>query len=96
MLIRLFKILLALASGAYTVQLFSVGYTGAGIGMVILTILLVLMSLRSMRLVMAFVYLRQQKMDDAKTWLGRVRVNQLGLSKEVIITSAAASPWSKT
>ena len=33
MLIRLFKILLALASGAYTVQLFSVGYTGAGIGM---------------------------------------------------------------
>tara|TARA_B100000902_G_C26956977_1_gene738627 strand:- start:334 stop:756 length:423 start_codon:yes stop_codon:yes gene_type:complete len=30
-----------------------------------------------MRLVMAFVYLRQQKMDDAKKWLSRVRVNQL-------------------
>ena len=45
--------------------------------MLILTILLVLISLRSMRLVMAFVYLRQQKMEEAKTWLGRVRVNQL-------------------
>ena len=77
MLIRLLKILLAAASGAYTVQLFTGGYTGAGIGMVILTILLVLISLRSMRLVMAFVYLRQQKMEEAKTWLGRVRVNQL-------------------
>ena len=77
MLIRLLKILIAASSGAYTVQLFTGGYTGAGIGMVILTILLVLISLRSMRLVMAFVYLRQQKMEEAKTWLGRVRVNQL-------------------
>ena len=77
MLIRLLKILIAAASGAYTVQLFTGGYTGAGIGMLILTILLVLISLRSMRLVMAFVYLRQQKMEEAKTWLGRVRVNQL-------------------
>ena len=77
MLIRLLKILIAAASGAYTVQLFTGGYTGAGIGMVILTILLVLISLRSMRLVMAFIYLRQQKMEEAKTWLGRVLVNQL-------------------
>tara|TARA_Y100001954_G_scaffold234168_1_gene289041 strand:- start:1758 stop:2324 length:567 start_codon:yes stop_codon:yes gene_type:complete len=77
MLIRLLKILIATASCAYSIHLFTGGYTGAGIGMVILTILLVLMSLRSMRLVMAFVYLRQQKMDDAKKWLGRVRVNQL-------------------
>ena len=77
MLIRLLKILLAAASAAYTVHLFTVGYTGAGIGMIILTILLTLMSLRSMRLVMAFVYLRQQKMEDAKKWLARVRVNQL-------------------
>ena len=77
MLIRLLKILIAAASGAYTVQLFTRGYTGAGIGMLILTILLVLISLRSMRLVMAFVYLRQQKMEEAKTWLGRGRGNQL-------------------
>ena len=77
MLIRLLKILIAAASCAYSIHLFTGGYTGAGIGMVILTILLALMSLRSMRLVMAFVYLRQQKMDDAKKWLGRVRVNQL-------------------
>ena len=77
MLIRLLKILLAAASAAYTVHLFTVGYTGAGIGMIILTILLTLISLRSMRLVMAFVYLRQQKMEDAKKWLARVRVNHL-------------------
>ena len=77
MLIRIFKLLLAVFSCAFTVYRFKTGHVGEGVGMSILTIVLVLMSLRSMRLVMAFVNLRQQKMDDAKKWLGRVRVNQL-------------------
>lgn len=77
MLIRLLKILLAAASLAYTIHLFSIAQTGAAIGMIFLTIILIIASLRSMRLVMAFVFLRQQKMDDAKKWLGRIRENQL-------------------
>lgn len=45
--------------------------------MVLVTALLVLITLQSMRLLMAFVSLRQQKMEDARKWLGRVNPNHL-------------------
>jgi hypothetical protein len=77
MLTRLIKILLAASSLAYTVYLFSVAQTGAAIGMIFVTIILVVMTLKSMRLVLAFVQIRQQKMPEAKKWLGRVQQNQL-------------------
>jgi tetratricopeptide (TPR) repeat protein len=74
---RIIKIALAVASFAYMVYLFATGYWGQGIGMFFVTALLVLISLRSMRLVLAFFQLRQQKMDKAKTWLERIKVNHL-------------------
>ena len=77
MLTRLIKILLAASSLAYTVYLFSIAQTGAAIGMIFVTIILVVMTLKSMRLVLAFVQIRQQKMPEAKKWLGRVQQNQL-------------------
>ena len=77
MLTRLIKILLAASSLAYTVYLFSVAQTGAAIGMIFVTIILVVMTLKSMRLVLAFVQIRQQKMPEAKKWLGRIQQNQL-------------------
>ena len=46
--------------------------------MVLVTTLIVLVTLQSMRLLMAFVSLRQQKMEDARKWLGRVNPNHLG------------------
>ena len=77
MLTRLIKILLAASSLAYTVYLFSIAQTGAAIGMIFVTIILVVMTLKSMRLVLAFVQIRQQKMPEAKKWLGRIKQNQL-------------------
>ena len=77
MLTRLIKILLAASSLAYTVYLFSIAQTGAAIGMIFVTIVLVMMTLKSMRLVLAFVQIRQQKMPEAKKWLGRIKQNQL-------------------
>ncbi|PCJ81272.1 MAG: hypothetical protein COA49_06050 [Bacteroidetes bacterium] len=77
MLTRLIKILLALASLLYTIYLFSIAQTGAAIGMIFVTIILILMTLRSMRLVMAFVYLRQQKLPEARKWLLKINQNQL-------------------
>lgn len=77
MITRLLKILLAGSSLTYTVHLFTKAQTGAAIGMIFVTIILILATLRSMRLVMAFVYLRQQKMDDAKNWLAKIKENQL-------------------
>ncbi len=77
MLTRLIKILLAASSLAYTVYLFSIAQTGAAIGMIFVTIILVVMTLKSMRLVLAFVQIRQQKMPEAKKWLGRIQQNQL-------------------
>mgnify|MGYP000058903769 CR=1 FL=1 len=74
---RFIKIPLAAASLAYAVYLFTVGQIGSGVGMVLVTAVLVLITLQSMRLLMAFVSLRQQKMDDARNWLGRVNPNHL-------------------
>ena len=74
---RFIKIPLALASLAYAIQLFMNGHIGSGVGMVLVTAVLVLVTLQSMRLLMAFVSLRQQKMDDARTWLGRVNPDHL-------------------
>lgn len=74
---RIIKIPLTIASLVYAIILFSQGRVGSGVGMVLVTALLVLMTLQSMRLIMAFVSLRQQKMDDARKWLGRVNPKHL-------------------
>jgi Tfp pilus assembly protein PilF len=74
---RILKIGIATASFAYMVYLFATGYWGQGIGMFFVTALLVLVCLRSMRLVLAFFKLRQQDMEKAKTWLERIKVNHL-------------------
>tara|TARA_X000000950_G_scaffold101977_1_gene128784 strand:- start:1487 stop:2071 length:585 start_codon:yes stop_codon:yes gene_type:complete len=74
---RFIKIPLAAASLAYAIHLFTVGQVGAGVGMVLVAALLVLITLQSMRLLMAFISLRQQKMEDARKWLDRVNPKHL-------------------
>jgi hypothetical protein len=74
---RIIKIAFAVGSLAYAIYLFSKGYWGSGIGMVLVTTLAVLASLQSLRLLMVFVYLRQQRLDEARKWLDRVRPEQL-------------------
>ena len=74
---RIIKITLAAGSLAYAISLFIIGHIGSGVGMVLVCALLVLMTLQSMRMIMAFVNLRQQKMDDARKWLSRVNPKHL-------------------
>ena len=77
MLIRLFKILLAAFSVAYTVLLYTQGSWGSAVGMTLLSIVLILVNLRSVRLVVAFANLRMQRMEEAVKWLGRIKPSQL-------------------
>lgn len=74
---RIVKILAAAGSLAYAIQLFTKGQTGAGVGMTLVTVLLVLVALQSVRLIMAFAQLRTQKMDEARAWLDRINPNHL-------------------
>ena len=77
MLIRIFKLLVAAASVAYTVLLYTQGSWGAAVGMTLLSVVIVLANLRSVRLVFAFANLRLQRMDDAVKWLNRIKPAQL-------------------
>ena len=77
MLIRILKILVAASSVAYTVLLYTQGSWGAAIGMTLLSIVLVLANLRSVRLVFAFANLRMQRMEEAVKWLNRIQTSQL-------------------
>ena len=77
MITRLLKILIAAASLAYMVMLYAQGSWGAAIGMTVVSIVLVLVNLRSVRLVVAFANLRMQRMEEAVKWLNRISASQL-------------------
>lgn len=74
---RIIKIAIAALAVAYTVYLYATGHWGSGIGMTLVSIVLILACLRSMRMVVVFFHMRQQKMDKAKQWLGRIKPNHL-------------------
>lgn len=71
------KFLLALVTLLYTVSLFVDGYWGQGIAMVIPSALLVFMCTRSVRMILVFYYMQVQKIEKARKWLERIKVNQL-------------------
>lgn len=74
---RIVKILVSAASLAYAIYLFTVGQTGAAIGMLFLTAIFILATIQSLRLIMAFAQLRTQKMEEARVWLERINPNHL-------------------
>lgn len=74
---RIIKALVAAGALAYTVYLFVDGHWVSGIFMFLLTVVLGLLVARSLRLVMVFLKMRQQKMDKAKTWLERINPDHL-------------------
>lgn len=74
---RILKIVLAALSLVYTVYLFIDGHWISGIFMILLTAILVLLNFRSIRLILAFLQIRQQKMDKAKVWLERINPEKL-------------------
>lgn len=74
---RIIKVLIAAAALAYTVYLFATGYWGQGIAMLFVTAIAVLLAMRSIRLILAFWQLRQQKMEKANQWLQKINPNHL-------------------
>ncbi len=74
---RILKFALAGGAAAYAVQLFTTGYVGSGIGMVILAALLTVTALRSVRLIMVAFRIQQQKLDKARAMLEGVNPKHL-------------------
>jgi tetratricopeptide (TPR) repeat protein len=74
---RIIKIAIAALALTYSVYLFVDGSWISGIFMTLLTALLIVLCFRSLRLIMAFLQIRQQKMEQAKVWLERVNPNHL-------------------
>jgi tetratricopeptide (TPR) repeat protein len=74
---RIIKIIIAVASLAYTVYLFVGGHIGSGIGMVFVTAIIGLMLFRSIRLILAFYQMRKQNFVKANKWLDRVNPDKL-------------------
>lgn len=74
---RIIKGLVALASLAFTTYLFIIGKWGWGIFMILVSAVFVLVVLRSLRMIMVFFYMRQQKMDKSKKWIDRINPNHL-------------------
>jgi tetratricopeptide (TPR) repeat protein len=74
---RIIKILIAALSLAYTVYLFVTGNWGSGIGMIFVSAILVLINLRSLRMIVALFQLRKQDFAKARTWLDRVNPDKL-------------------
>lgn len=74
---RIIKGIIALASLAYTVYLFVQVKIWSGIFMLLLTALITVLVFRSVRMILAFLQVRQQKMDKAKKWLDRINPEHL-------------------
>lgn len=74
---RIIKGVVALGLLAFTVYLFAAGRWGWGILMILVTAVAVLLTLRSIRLIMVFFRMRQQRMDLAKNWLDKINPNHL-------------------
>jgi len=74
---RIIKGLIALACLAYTVFLFVDGSIVSGIFMLLLTAIVGVLVFRSVRMILAFLQVRQQKMDKAKKWLDRINPDHL-------------------
>ncbi|MCB0760182.1 MAG: DUF2892 domain-containing protein [Flavobacteriales bacterium] len=78
---RIIKIAIAAAALGYTVYSFVQGRWGVGIAMLLLTTALVLIILRSIRLIWAFLQMRQQKFDKAAKILNKVNPDKLWTSQ---------------
>ena len=74
---RILKFALAGGAAAYAVQLFTTGYVGSGVGMVILAALLTVTALRSVRLIMVAFRIQQQQLDKARAMLEGVNPKHL-------------------
>lgn len=78
---RWVKIVFAALNVFFMGWLFFTGHWGWGIFMVLVAAIAVLICFRSLRLIMVFFYIRQQKLEPAKKWLGRINPDHLWKSQ---------------
>lgn len=74
---RIIKSIIGIASLAYTVYLFATGSIWGGIGMVFVTIIIGIMVFRSVRMILAFWYLRKQKIEKAVKFMSSIKEDKL-------------------
>jgi len=74
---RIIKALIAAASLAWSIYHFSQGNIGSGIFILLLTALLTFLIFRSIRLIMAFISLRRQKVEQSQKWISRVNPEKI-------------------
>jgi tetratricopeptide (TPR) repeat protein len=74
---RIIKAAIALGSLVWTVYLFATGHWVSGIFTTLLTAVLGILVFRSIRLIIAFMNIRQQKTEKARKWLTRINPNHL-------------------
>jgi len=74
---RIVKVAIAVVSLAYTVYLFVTGNIWGGVGMVLVTTIIGLMVFRSIRMILAFLALRKQKVDKATKWMSQINEDKL-------------------
>lgn len=79
---RIIKIAIAAASLGYTIYSFVEGRWGIGITMLLVTAAIVLTIFRSMRLIWAFLQMRQQKFDKAQKIISKVNPDKLFKQQE--------------
>jgi tetratricopeptide (TPR) repeat protein len=74
---RILKITLAAGAIAYAVQLFVSGYTGSGVGMTLIGIIIGLTAMRSIRMILVAFRIQQQKLDKARQTLSGINPKHL-------------------
>jgi len=74
---RILKFALAVGAIAYSIDLYSTGYIGSGVGMTLVGLLIGLTALRSIRMILVAVRIQQQKLDKARAMLSGINPNHL-------------------
>lgn len=74
---RIIKGIVAAGSLAWAIYHFSKGNIGTGIWIILLTALLTFLIFRSVRLIIAFISLRRQKVEQSLKWISRVNPDKV-------------------
>ena len=74
---RIIKGVIAAGALVWAIYQFSKGNIGSGIFILLLTGLLTFLVFRSLRLILAFISLRRQKVDQSQKWISRVNPDKI-------------------
>ncbi|MFL1011208.1 tetratricopeptide repeat protein [Flavisericum labens] len=76
------KLVIAVGLIAYAVYLFTEGYVGNGIMLILLSLIFVFLYFKNEFILLAFLRLRKQDFDGAKKWLSKIKNPEAALVKK--------------